>query len=112
MKDSPPKGQVSVLILSPTRELAQQIAAEANLLVSKLQGPIEIHTAFGGTPINGPLQRFKNGNPSILVATPGRLNDYLSDLQVQKKFRSMRTLVLDEADRMLDQGTLLTYWLS
>ena len=45
-------------------------------------------------------------DPKILVATPGRLNDYLSEGDVRAKFSEMKTLVLDEADRMLDAGFL------
>lgn len=90
--------------MSPTRELAQQIAAEAKLLVAQLKPTLEVHTAFGGTAKASSLQRFKQGDPKILVATPGRLNDYLREADVQGKFQFMNTLVLDEADRMLDQG--------
>ncbi|KAL8726105.1 MAG: hypothetical protein Q9166_006923 [cf. Caloplaca sp. 2 TL-2023] len=100
----PIKGLVSVLVMSPTRELALQIAAEAQLLVSKLKPTLEIHTAFGGTAKASNLSRFMRGDPKILIATPGRLNDYLSEADVKTKFKSIRTLVLDEADRMLDQG--------
>lgn len=50
--------------------------------------------------------QFLDGNPKILVATPGRLNDYLSDEHVAEKFSSMRTLILDEADTMLETGFL------
>ena len=46
------------------------------------------------------------GDPKILVATPGRLNDYLSEMDVRAKFNGIKTLVLDEADRMLDAGFL------
>lgn len=104
--DAPRKGQVAVLILSPTRELALQIAAEASRLVSRLKTPLQVHTAFGGTAKASNLSRFRNGDPKILVATPGRLNDYLSELDVRAKFDEMKTLVLDEADRMLDAGFL------
>ena len=90
--------------MSPTRELALQIAAEAERLVAKLKRPLEVHTAFGGTAKNSALAKFINGDPKILVATPGRLNDYLSELDVRKRFTGMKTLILDEADRMLDQG--------
>lgn len=99
------KGLVSILVMSPTRELALQIAAEAKLLVSKLQPTFEVHTAFGGTARASNLSNFKKGDPKILIATPGRLNDYLSDEEVAPRFKSIRSLVLDEADRMLDQGT-------
>ncbi|KAL8647001.1 MAG: hypothetical protein Q9210_005813 [Variospora velana] len=102
----PARGMVSILIMSPTRELALQIAAEAKLLVSKLQPTMEVHTAFGGTAKATNLSKFKKGDPKILIATPGRLNDYLSEIDIGPKFRSIRTLILDEADRMLDQGFL------
>ncbi len=104
--EAPRKGQVAILILSPTRELALQIAAEASQLVSRLRVPLQVHTAFGGTSKGSTLNKFRNGDPKILVATPGRLNDYLSEQDVRAKFDGMKTLVLDEADRMLDAGFL------
>ena len=104
--EAPHKGQVAILILSPTRELALQIAAEATQLVTRLRTPLEVHTAFGGTAKTSALNKFKNGDPKILVATPGRLNDYLSEQNVRDRFGGMKTLVLDEADRMLDAGFL------
>ena len=106
LKQSAPQGQVSILILSPTRELALQIAAEAEGLVSKFARPIEVHTAFGGTARATALNKFKHGKPTILVATPGRLIDYMSEPEFQSRFRNLKTLILDEADRMLDQGKL------
>lgn len=107
LRSRPAKGLVSILVLSPTRELALQIAAEANLLVSKINPTLEVHTAFGGTAKTTTLAKFTRGDPKILIATPGRLNDYLSEQQVISKFQSIRTVVLDEADRMLDQGIQL-----
>ena len=95
---------MSILVLSPTRELALQIAAEANLLVSRINPRLQVHTAFGGTAKVSILAKFKRGDPKILIATPGRLNDYLSEKEVVSRFQSIRTVVLDEADRMLDQG--------
>lgn len=104
--EAPSKGQVAILILSPTRELALQIAAEASRLVSRLRKPLQVHTAFGGTAKATTLTKFMNGDPKILVATPGRLNDYLSESDVRARFGGIKTLVLDEADRMLDAGFL------
>lgn len=101
-----PSGQVGILILSPTRELAIQIAKECDRLTAKLPRPIQCHTAFGGTARATHLNKFINGNPTVLVATPGRLNDYLGDEEVQTRFTDLRTLILDEADRMLDAGFL------
>ena len=102
-----PKFTQAILILSPTRELALQIAAEAQRLVASLsarQRPLQVHTAFGGTARASNLNKFRNGDPAILVATPGRLNDILGEEDVRSKFDDMQTLILDEADRMLDAG--------
>lgn len=52
------------------------------------------------------FKKFTEGNPSVLIATPGRLKDYLSEGAARVKFANLRTLILDEADRMLEQGFL------
>lgn len=70
LQNSPSKGQVAILVMSPTRELALQIAAEAERLLKKFRRPIEVHTAFGGTAKASSLTKFKQGDPKILVATP------------------------------------------
>jgi ATP-dependent RNA helicase MSS116 len=101
-----PRGQVAILILSPTRELALQIAKECDAVTAQLKPRLECHTAYGGTAKDSALKRFLNADPKVVVATPGRLNDYLSDDFVRDKFSDMRTLVLDEADQMLEAGFL------
>ncbi|KAL8767663.1 MAG: hypothetical protein Q9209_005922 [Squamulea sp. 1 TL-2023] len=106
LRSRPGPGLVAILVLSPTRELALQIAAEAKHLLSKLRPTMEVHTAFGGTAKATALSRFMKGDPKILIATPGRLKDYLGEGDVVSKFKSIRTVILDEADRMLDQGFL------
>lgn len=67
---------------------------------------IECHTAFGGTGRATNLKHFLTGNPSVLVATPGRLKDYLTESAPRAKLSMMQTLVLDEADTMLERGFL------
>lgn len=101
-----PKGQVAILIITPTRELAQQIAKECDQLTSQLAKPLECHIAVGGTNRSSTLNRFMKGSPSILVATPGRLKDYLSEAPTAAKLAHIQTLVLDEADTMLETGFL------
>ena len=106
----PQRGQIAILILSPTRELALQIAAEAERLVKDISingRPIETHTAFGGTARASSLKKLKTGDPKILVATPGRLNDILEEPEVKSRFSAMRSLILDEADAMLEAGRFL-----
>lgn len=100
------KDQVAILIITPTRELAQQIAKSCDQLTSQLATPIECHTAVGGTARASALSRFMSGAPSVLVATPGRLKDYLSEPTVAQKFTAIQTLILDEADTMLETGFL------
>lgn len=101
------KGQVAILIMSPTRELALQIAKECDSVTAGLSRKLECHTAYGGTSKDRDLKKFMSGDPKIVVATPGRLNDYLSDEYVAGKFNTIRTLILDEADQMLEAGFLV-----
>ncbi|KAE8330241.1 ATP-dependent RNA helicase mss116, mitochondrial [Aspergillus sergii] len=103
---TPPRGQVAILIITPTRELAQQIAKSCDQLTSQLARPLECHIAVGGTARASALSRFMKGAPSILVATPGRLKDYLSEPSTAEKLSNIQTLVLDEADTMLESGFL------
>jgi ATP-dependent RNA helicase MSS116 len=102
--NTPPKGKVGILIITPTRELAQQIAKSCDQLTSQLEKPLECHIAVGGTARASAHRQFMNGSPSVLVATPGRLTDYLGDDATAKKLSNIQTLVLDEADTMLESG--------
>jgi ATP-dependent RNA helicase MSS116 len=102
--NAPPRGKVGILVICPTRELALQIAKEADGITACLARKMECHTAFGGTARASNLNKFLNGNPTILVATPGRLNDLLGEESVRERFTHIKTVILDEADRMLDQG--------
>jgi ATP-dependent RNA helicase MSS116 len=65
---------------------------------------LECHTAFGGTARASALNKFLSGDPTILVATPGRLADILEEEEVRLKMGGLQTVILDEADRMLDAG--------
>ncbi len=87
------------LVLAPTRELALQIA-ESLYKVGKPQG-LRLATLIGGAPMNKQVNSLR-ARPEIIVATPGRLEDHLK--QRTLNLRAVRTVVLDEADRMLDMG--------
>lgn len=100
----PPRGHVGILVVCPTRELALQIAKECTAVTACLPRKMECHTAFGGTARASNLKAFLNGNPTVLVATPGRLDDILGEEEVRRRFSHVQTVVLDEADQMLDQG--------
>ena len=102
--DRLPKGKVGILVICPVRELALQIAKECAGVTQSLPQKFECHTAFGGTARASSLNKFMSGNPTILIATPGRLDDILGEEPVRERFSHLKTLVLDEADRMLDQG--------
>lgn len=97
---------VSLLVISPTRELATQIAQEAKALLKNSPGYM-VEVAVGGTNARSGLNRVVNGC-DILVATPGRLLDFLGqdDSKVRDKVQGVQTLVLDEADRLMDMGFL------
>ena len=89
-----------VLILSPTRELATQTEAACRQFVPK---GITCAAVIGGAGYARQTQALKQG-VNILIATPGRLEDFMEQGMVN--FRELNTLVLDEADRMLDMGFL------
>jgi ATP-dependent RNA helicase RhlE len=96
-----PLGRTRALVLTPTRELAQQIADDADDLARHTR--LAVAAVYGGVAM-GPQQRaFRNG-ADLIVATPGRLLDHLGSGTA--KFGALETLVLDEADRMLDMGFL------
>ncbi|RTZ40962.1 ATP-dependent RNA helicase DbpA [Candidimonas sp. SYP-B2681] len=88
------------LVLCPTRELAEQVANELRRLARAL-GNTKIITLCGGTPIRPQVESLKFG-AHVIVATPGRLMDHIDRGTVD--LSGIRTLVLDEADRMLDMG--------
>lgn len=90
---------VRALILAPTRELVNQIAANLKVFVKK--SPLRIGLVVGGASINKQTQQLERG-VEILVATPGRLLDLLNRKAVT--LTTARYLVLDEADQMLDLG--------
>ncbi|SFB85924.1 ATP-dependent RNA helicase RhlE [Marinospirillum celere] len=91
--------QVRCLILTPTRELAAQVAESVALYGRQL--PLKSAVVFGGVKINPQMMKLRRG-ADILVATPGRLLDLYNQNAV--KFDHLEVLVLDEADRMLDMG--------
>lgn len=93
---------ISLLVVSPTRELAQQIAKEATGLLQRLP-QYSVRFAIGGTNKDRE-QRDILSRCDILIATPGRLLDHLSDQRIVNCFSDLDTLVLDEADRLLDMG--------
>ncbi|KAI2624255.1 ATP-dependent RNA helicase mss116 [Hypoxylon sp. NC1633] len=97
-----PPNNIRALILSPTRELAEQIGVEARKL-AKHTG-IVVQTAVGGTRKRESLFAMQQEGCHVLVATPGRLVDILSDTSTGVQTPNLHSLVLDEADRMLDDG--------
>ena len=92
--------ETQAVILAPTRELALQITDELRLLCAFLPG-IRTVCLYGGAPIGKQIEQLKK-KPQIIVATPGRLGDHLK--RRTAKLDSVDTVILDEADRMLDMG--------
>ncbi len=96
----PASDAVQGLILAPTRELAIQIRDELRDLCAFREG-VRTVCLYGGQPIEKQLTQLKS-RPQIVVATPGRLMDHMKRRTV--KLDKVQTVVLDEADRMLDMG--------
>ncbi len=91
---------VQALVLAPTRELAIQIGDELRGLLTYYEG-IRVAVLYGGAGIGGQIKALEK-KPQIVVATPGRLMDHYNRKTV--RLDKIQTVVLDEADRMLDMG--------
>jgi len=93
---------IRAVIISPTRELAEQIAVEARKVT---QGTgLQVQTAVGGTQRRQHLMQMQQYGCDILVGTPGRITDLVSDNTSGVRFDKVESFVLDEADRLLDIG--------
>ncbi|MES2480650.1 MAG: ATP-dependent RNA helicase DbpA [Pseudomonadota bacterium] len=97
---NPRRFAVQTLVLCPTRELADQVTAEVRRL-ARSEDNIKVVTLCGGVPLRGQLASLEHG-AHIVVGTPGRVMDHLD--RASLKLDALNTLVLDEADRMLDMG--------
>jgi ATP-dependent RNA helicase RhlE len=100
-KEAPHKG-CRMLILSPTRELAAQIADNMREYARFLK--LSVTTVFGGVPINRQIRQLSHG-VDVLVATPGRLLDLIE--QRALRLDNVEIFVLDEADQMMDLGFIV-----
>ena len=96
----PEDESVQAVILAPTRELAIQITGELRD-VSAFKPGVRTVCLYGGQPIGKQIDALKK-KPQIVVATPGRLSDHMKRRTV--RIETAKTVVLDEADRMLDMG--------
>jgi ATP-dependent RNA helicase DeaD len=96
----PENGDLQALVLAPTRELAIQIQDELRDLCAFKEG-VRVACLYGGQPIDKQITQLKKA-PQIVVATPGRLMDHMKRRTV--RLDKVQTVVLDEADRMLDMG--------
>ncbi|WP_130848187.1 DEAD/DEAH box helicase [Intestinimonas timonensis] len=96
----PESDAVQGLVLAPTRELAIQIMNELRDLCEFKEG-VRAVVLYGGQPIDRQINQLKK-RPQIVVATPGRLMDHMKRRTV--RLDQVQTVVLDEADRMLDMG--------
>jgi superfamily II DNA/RNA helicase len=100
-KKRPP---ISVVVVCPTRELADQAAAEANKLL-KFHPSIGVQLVIGGTRMALEQKRMHTNPCQILVATPGRLKDHMENTPgFATRLMGVKVLILDEADRLLDMG--------
>ena len=98
-KVDPERGEVQAVVLTPTRELALQVADEVSAL-GRGRG-IKVETIYGGDSMDRQLEGLRAG-AQVVVGTPGRVLDHLRRRTL--RFDAVKVLVLDEADRMLDMG--------
>lgn len=102
------QGRVRMLIVSPTRELANQIS-EASRLITAQHPSLESQVFYGGVPKHKDMNRLNRRRPAILTATPGRLLDHLEnsyldrDTSFASLVQNIDILVLDEMDRCVER---------
>ncbi|XP_014248314.1 ATP-dependent RNA helicase DDX55 [Cimex lectularius] len=109
--------EIGGLIVSPTRELAQQISRVLNDFLKNMTNPYKQALIIGGTKVTDDIEKLKKDGVNIIIATPGRLEDLLTrgDIPLHIALKSIEMLVLDEADRLLELGfekslnTILSY---
>ena len=99
--DRDTRTRVHTLVLVPTRELAAQVGESFRLFAGYLQQAVKVVSVFGGVSINPQMMALRGG-ADIVVATPGRLLDLMSNNAL--RLVETQALVLDEADRLLDLG--------
>lgn len=101
-KIDPQNPDIQALILTPTRELAQQISKEIKIMLENLEG-IRVLAVYGGQDVQRQMKKLK-GATQIVVATPGRLLDHIDRESLD--LSTVQMLVIDEADEMLLMGFL------
>src|SRR5688572_2434651 len=101
-KLKPEVARLQSLVLCPTRELADQVSKEIRALARFIPN-VKVLSLCGGIPLRPQLASLKH-EPHIVVGTPGRIQELLT--MGELKFAALQTVVLDEADRMLDMGFL------
>jgi ATP-dependent RNA helicase MSS116, mitochondrial len=101
-----PKTHAGTLIVTPTRELAIQIANEARRLIFPIQpSGMKVQVLVGGDSKREQIRRMDRERNDILIGTPGRLLDFLkTEPGINDVMMSIRTLIFDEADNLLDMG--------
>ncbi|MFZ6712584.1 DEAD/DEAH box helicase [Undibacterium sp. TC9W] len=101
MEDGSKQRKVKILVLVPTRELSGQVGQTIEALAEHLPKKLKVAVIYGGASINPQMMHLRGG-ADIVVSTPGRLLDLLGNNALSLK--DVATLVLDEADRLLDLG--------
>ncbi len=99
-KIDPEDKSIQGLVVAPTRELAIQVQEEVFRLGKGVRA--RVYPVYGGAPIGKQIERIKRNNPHIIVGTPGRIIDLIKRKVL--KLDQLQTLVLDEADEMLNMG--------
>lgn len=97
---------IPILIISPNRELAAQIATEANELLQFHSTCVNnVVCVYGGRSVQGDIRALKSSNVSMLVATPGRLLDLLENTpHLQNRLNQIKMIIMDEADQLMEMG--------
>lgn len=100
------KKEAQVLVLAPTRELVMQIDAQAKLLAANSQSEIKSVSIIGDVNMDKQIKKLKEVKPQIIVGSPGRVIDLIRKKKI--KAHTIKTLVLDEGDTLIDNTSFVT----
>ena len=97
---------IPILIISPNRELAAQIASEAHELLQFHSSCVKnVVCVYGGRSVQGDIRALNSSNVSMLVATPGRLLDLLENTpHLRNRLKEIKMIIMDEADQLMEMG--------
>lgn len=102
-KIDPQKREMQAIVLAPTHELAMQIVRQAEILAEGAESPLKVLPILGNVNVQRQVEKLRD-KPQLLVGSPGRIQELMKKKKIHA--HTIKTIIIDEADRLLDQNNL------